>query len=213
VKHFISKITRPFYRWLLRVITPIDSWERLPHRLAAARFGSRQEFDWYLRGESAVPVASIDEIVAWLVDCEYASDQSLFGKRDHWQHPTTFERLRRGDCEDHALWAWRKLRELGIDADFVVGRQLYDDAEIPATKGAHAWVVFRREGQEFLLEAVATSASRMIRPLSAVAAQYRPEYGIGSDMKTFAFAGMAETHYETEFRTRRKRSDPDARTG
>ena len=182
----------------------------MPHRLPAARLGSRQEFDWYLRGDSVVAVDSVDAIVEWLVNCEYASDEALFGRREHWQHPTTFERLRRGDCEDHALWAWRKLLELGIDAEFVVGRKLYDDPEIPATKGGHAWVLFRRDEEEFLLEAVATSVARMIRPLRAVAAKYRPEYGVGPDLKTFAFAGMAETYYEQEFKARRSTSGSDS---
>ena len=211
----LSKILRPLYRWVLRVTPPLDPWERVAFRPPVARFaaGSRQQFDWYLRGESTVSVASIDQIVDWLLDCEYASDDSLFNKPDHWQHPTTFERLRRGDCEDHALWAWRKLLELGVDAEFVVGRQLYDDPEIPATKGAHAWVLFKSGGETFLLEAVATSRSRMVRPLVAVASEYRPEYGVGRDLKTFAFAGMAETYYEREFSTRRTKSGSDVGTG
>src|SRR5690348_3236184 len=47
-------------------------------------------------------------------DCEYVRDP--VHERDFWQHPKTFEQLRKGDCEDHALWAWRKLTELGISA-------------------------------------------------------------------------------------------------
>jgi transglutaminase-like putative cysteine protease len=206
---------RPLFRWILRVTPQLDPWERLAYHPPAGRFGmgSRQQFEWYLRGESSVSVRSIEEIVEWLLDCVYASDESLFGKPDHWQHPTTFERLRRGDCEDHALWAWRKLLELGIDAEFVVGRKLFDDPDIPATKGGHAWVLFRQEGEEFLLEAVARSESRMVRPLSAVAKKYRPEYGVGRALKTFAFAGMAQTQYEREFKTRRNESGSGARTG
>jgi hypothetical protein len=45
----------------------------------------------------------------------------LFGEADFWQHPSTFERLRTGDCEDFAVWAWRKLIELGYDVDLVAG--------------------------------------------------------------------------------------------
>lgn len=156
---------------------------------------------------------SVDEIVDWLLGCEYASDEALFGKPDHWQHPTTFERLRRGDCEDHALWAWRKLLELGIDAEFIVGRQLYHDAEVPATKGGHAWVLFRKDGETFLLEAVATASSRIVEPLAKVAHMYRPEYGVGRNLKTFSFAGMAETYFEHEFNSRRGPSESDAGTG
>lgn len=42
---------------------------------------------------------------------------------------------------------------------------------------------------------------------------YRPEFGVGADLKTFAFAGMLETQYEQEFKTRRRRSESDAGTG
>jgi hypothetical protein len=215
VNSVLSRLLRPFYRWVLRGTPPLDPWERVAVRPPVARFaaGSRQQFDWYLRGESTVSVTSIDDIVGWLLNCQYASDESLFSKPDHWQHPTTFERLQRGDCEDHALWAWRKLLELGIDAEFVVGRLLYDDPELPATKGGHAWVLFKNDGEAFLPEAVATSRSRMIRPLSAVASEYRPEYGVARDLKTFAFAGMAETYYEHEFSTRRNKSSSDVGTG
>lgn len=192
----------------------MDPWEHVTFRPPVTRFaeGSRQQFDWYLKGDSSVAVGSVDEVVDWLLGCEYASDESVFGKADHWQHPTTFERLRRGDCEDHALWAWRKLLELGIDAEFVVGRQLYDDPEIPATKGGHAWVVVSWDGETFHFETVATSASRMIRPLHTVASEYRPEYGVGRDLKTFAFAGIADTQYEREFSNRRHPSGSRAGT-
>jgi hypothetical protein len=81
-----------------------------------------------------------------------------------------------------------------------------DGVKLPATKGGHAWVLFNKGGETFLLEAVATSQSRMIQSLTAVARRYRPEYGVGRDLKTFAFAGMAETYYEREFSTRRKNS-------
>ena len=84
----------------------------------------------------SVPVQSIDDIVAWLQSCEYVTDLDLFHERDFWQHPGTFERLRRGDCEDFALWAWRKLAEVGIDAEFCVGRVICDDARsIASTPG------------------------------------------------------------------------------
>ena len=85
-------------------------------RVPASVFGpgSRQPFADYFAGESCVHVRSIDDIVAFLQTCEYVSDIELFHKPDFWQHPRDFEKLRRGDCADFALWAWRKLAELGI---------------------------------------------------------------------------------------------------
>ena len=73
---------------------------------------------------------------------------SLFNEIDLWQHPSSFEELRRGDCEDFALWAWRKLAELGIDAEFFVGRIL--SVEEPDVDRQHAWVVFRVGDVQFL---------------------------------------------------------------
>ena len=74
--------------------------------------GSRCDFAHYFEGESHVPVASIDDIVRWLTSCEYDTDIALFHEQDVWQHPADFEQLRRGDCEDFALWAWGKLAEI-----------------------------------------------------------------------------------------------------
>src|SRR5205085_1473130 len=68
-------------------------------------------FAWYFEGQSAVTVGSVDDVCEWLLECEYVHDPELFHEPDFWQHPRTFERLRKGDCEDHALWAWRKLVE------------------------------------------------------------------------------------------------------
>ena len=98
-------------------------------RVPASAFGpgSQRPFAEYFEGESRVPVGSIDGIVAWLQTCEYVTDLELFHQPDVWLHPGAFERLRRGDCEDFALWAWRKLAEIGIDAEFCVGRVICDD--------------------------------------------------------------------------------------
>ena len=98
-------------------------------RVPASAFGpgSQRPFAEYFEGESSVRVGSIDGIVAWLQTCEYVTDLELFHKRDVWLHPGAFERLKRGDCEDFALWAWRKLAEIGIDAEFCVGRVICDD--------------------------------------------------------------------------------------
>ena len=66
-------------------------------------------------------VKSLQEICEWLVGCDYADDEAFFNEPDFWQHPVMFEQTRKGDCEDHALWAWRKLVELGFEAELVRG--------------------------------------------------------------------------------------------
>lgn len=149
--------------------------------------GSRRQFGEYLEGESLVQVQSIDDIVTWLASCEYVTDVELFNEADRWQHPGAFEQLRRGDCEDFALWAWRKLAELGVDAEFYVGRIVCDDDDERARQ--HAWVVYCVDGTDFLLEPAAQSPQRMIRPLADVMDEYVPHFAVNRQLGTCAFVG------------------------
>ena len=124
-------------------------------------------------------------MLAWLGTCEYTTDHEVYQVRDFWQHPRTFELMRRGDCEDFALWAWRKLVELGYDAQFVVG--------YTATEGEsgrrHAWVVFRKNGVDYLLEPCQRNQEYALRPLADVRDAYYPEYGVDARRQRFTFAG------------------------
>jgi hypothetical protein len=168
-------------------------------RVPARAFGpgSRQPFTEYFEGESCVHVRSIDDIVAFLQTCEYVSDIELFHEPDYWQHPGAFEKLRRGDCEDFALWAWRKLAELGIDAEFCVGRVICDDQ--PQIDRQHAWVVYRVNGKEFLFEPAARRLSSMIRPLADAMAGYVPYFAVNHRFETSAFVGWASDSHRNRF--------------
>jgi hypothetical protein len=172
----LRRIVRPF-------LAPRDPWERIPSRVPTDRFGlgSTRRFEWYFEGPSAVTIASVDELCTWLLACEYVADVELFRERDFWQHPATFEQIRKGDCEDYALWAWRKLGELGIDAELVIGQRGTVD------RSHHAWVLFRHEGNEYLLEAVARSSERMIRPLNDAQLEYVPHFGVDHRFQTYTF--------------------------
>lgn len=158
-------------------------------RIPATAFGSgsRQQFAQYFDGETSVPVESIDDIVEWLLRCEYTTDMALFHERDHWQHPSAFEQVRRGDCEDFALWAWRKLAEIGIDAEFYVGRVLCGGE--PEVDRQHAWVVYRVNGADFLFEPAARSRAQMIRSLADVMDDYVPHFAVDRRFRTSAFVG------------------------
>ena len=160
-------------------------------RVPASVFGpgSERPFAEYFAGESCVRVRSIEDIVAWLQTCEYVSDLELFRERDVWQHPRFFEQLRRGDCEDFALWAWRKLAEIGIEAQFCVGRVICGDR--PGIDRQHAWVVYRVDGTEFLFEPAARAPSRMIRPLADAMDEYVPHFAVNHQFDTNAFVGCA----------------------
>ena len=163
-------------------------WSRLSLPVPAGAFGpgSHREFAHYFEGESRVRVESIDEIVEWLLTCQYMTDAIQFKQRDLWQHPVTFEQLRCGDCEDFALWAWRKLAEMGVDVEFYVGRVVRDDE--PGVDRQHAWVVFRVDGVPFLFEPAA-DRQRMIRHLSEAMSHYVPYFAVDGRLRTFAFSG------------------------
>lgn len=179
-------LTQPIVRLLLRVIPKRDPWTRVARGVPLSLYGkgSQRDFGWYLEGESTVRVDSIEEIQDWLLACEYVDDRVLFNETDFWQHPRTFEHLRRGDCEDHALWAWRKLVELGVDAELVSGRQLTDD-----NLTGHVWVMFTRGNETVLFETVAKSREQMLRPVSSVCDRYRPEVSVNGKRQRFAYHG------------------------
>lgn len=185
IPRFIAKLLRPVQRLLLRLVPVSDPWERIDvrpalHQLAS---GSRYDFEWYFEGESAVPVSNLYELRCWLRGCRYVRDHELFHERDYWQHPRTFEQLRRGDCEDFALWAWRKLVELDYDADLVIGSR-------PGNFHRwHAWVVYRHEGSEYLMEPSDARNTDWVRPLKEVQGEYVPFFGVGRDRRRFTFAG------------------------
>jgi hypothetical protein len=48
---------------------------------------------------------SIEEVRRFLAGCKAVSAQDLFGKRDYWQPPEEFERLKKGGCVDFSLWS------------------------------------------------------------------------------------------------------------
>jgi len=189
----LHTLLSPFLRLASRLAGRESPWERVTLRVPPAVFGpgSRRPFAEYLDGESSVPVHSIDDIVAWLQSCEYVTDEEQFHERDVWQHPAAFEQVRRGDCEDFALWAWRKLAEIGVDADLFVGRVMVDDPS--GGDRQHAWVVYRASGSEFLFEPASRNASRTIRPLEDAMDEYVPHFAVNHRLVTGAFVGCVSS--------------------
>ena len=175
--------------FIIRKLPIDDPWERLATQPKLHMYGSgaRLDFAAYLKGDTLVAVTSLEEVQDWLLGCRYEHDEVLFGEADFWQHPSTFERLRAGDCEDYAVWAWRKLIELGEDVDLVAG-WCVRDGELD---GRHAWLLLRRDGVEFLFlfEPVARDRQQMLRPLAEVRAYYVPQFGVDRHAKRFAFSG------------------------
>jgi hypothetical protein len=164
-------------------------WDRITMPVPVTAFGpgSHRQFADYFEGDSGVPVRAVRDVVDWLCACEYVTDVEQFHERDLWQHPRAFEQLRRGDCEDFALWAWRKLAEIGVQAEFYVGRVVCSDA--PEVDRHHAWVVYRAGGEDMLFEPALRDPDQMIRPLADVMDRYVPYFAINHRLDTFAFVG------------------------
>jgi hypothetical protein len=194
MRRFLSLILEPMLAAILRFLPVDDPWERFPYRvpLRAYGVGSLRDFEWYFEGESTVSVSSLDEIQDWLVECEYADDMEVFQEKDFWQHPRTFEMLRRGDCEDHALWAWRKLVELGYDAELISGQQLAESGG-SHEKSGHVWVVLKKEEESFVFETASKSKEEMLKPMSVAREHYRPEVGVDAKRNRFAYYGALLT--------------------
>lgn len=122
--------------------------------------------------------ADLAEIRKFLAGCNYVSDQEQFGERDYWQPPEEFEKTKKGDCEDFALWAWRQLLHLSYDVRFVVG--------FSGRYGAgHAWLTFQRDGKVYLFEPLAARIGLTLPQLSVI--RYDPKFSISWDGRNVSY--------------------------
>jgi predicted transglutaminase-like cysteine proteinase len=100
--------------------------------------------------------SSIQEIRQFLRSCKYVSDREQFGKEDYWIPPEDFEKAKKGDCDDFALWTWRQFLGMGYTARYVIGRAgRYGDG--------HAWVTFEKDGRHFIVEPLLWSVEKLPR--------------------------------------------------
>ena len=201
------RLLRSVLRLANRLDDPEDPWQCVecdgPVELLGT--GSVRELGWYFEGESTVPVSTFEEVCSFLLGCTYVRDDELFRVPDFWQHPLTFEQIRRGDCEDHALWAWRRLRELGYRAHLVTGSCSRDEVD----PGAHAWVIFHGEGGLYLLEPTTKSREAMVRPLDLMRQLYQPHFSVDESLKLFLYGGW----YVAQLSRRRARGLPGPPAG
>ncbi len=199
VRATIARLSALLARFAVRRAPDRDPWERFEYDVPLSAFGSGSlhDFAWYFEGECVVGASSLEEIQDWLLGCEYTRDPALFNEEDYWQHPRTFEQIRRGDCEDHALWAWRRLVELGFEADLVSGSLMLESGEVD-DRGGHVWVLVRRDGEPFVMETVAKSREQILLPLAEVRDRYRPEFGVDRERRRYAFNGALASLRERE---------------
>jgi len=109
-----------------------------------------------------IQAETIREVSAFLATCQSVQDIDQFRLPEWWVHPVNFERYKRGDCEDHALFAWRVLHDLGHNVRLMLG----------LVRGTgHAWVQLYQDKTSFILE---TTAKRDVDP--SIASGYVPEF-------------------------------------
>lgn len=144
------------------------------------RKGPRSTFPMgrYISQPLGVQCKTMADVRGFLAGCQYVSDQELFGKRDYWQPPEDFEKRKKGDCEDFALWTWRQLLNMGYDARFIGGSA--------GRYGAgHAWVEYFEDGKCYLLEPLHAKVGYTIPRLMTL--RYEPRISVSWDGGTLRY--------------------------
>jgi hypothetical protein len=152
---------------------PVSSVTRKHQRLFHGTFPMGR----YVSQPLTKSCSSIKEVRRFLSECEYVSDKEQFNKDDYWLPPEEFEKRKKGDCEDFALWTWRQLLSMGYKSRYVVGRAgRYGEG--------HAWVTIERDGKHFIVEPLAWVGESLPR-LSVI--RYEPRGSVEWDGKRLRY--------------------------
>jgi Transglutaminase-like superfamily len=149
-----------------------------PDQLHRRRFPSTFPIGRYVTHPLMVKCQSFEDLRKFLRTCRAVSDKEQFGKDEYWMPPEEFERSRKGDCDDFAMYAWRQLLEMGYKARFVGG--MVGDSPVK-----HAWVTFERDGRHFLLEPQARYLGPVYPRLDAL--RYKPDVSVEWDGRKASF--------------------------
>jgi len=143
-----------------RVIRPFDR-RRAPHPTFP--------MGRYVSQPISIKCASLADVRQFLRRCKPVSDQEQFGQRDYWQPPEDFEKTRKGDCDDFALWTWRQFMDLGYDSRVVFGQH--------GRYGiGHAWVEYFADGHCYLVEPQLCFLGASLPQLSTL--HYHPKFSV-----------------------------------
>ena len=128
----------------------------------------------YVSHALGVKCSNVREIRLFLQDCKYVSDKEQFHREDYWMPPEEFEKAKKGDCDDFALWTWRQFLSMGYKARYVVRRAgRYGDG--------HAWITFEKDGKHFIAEPLSSFVGEKLPRLSF--ARYVPSGSVEWDGK------------------------------
>lgn len=146
-------------------------------RKPGIRLGNNHPWSRYFNTPLQTRPVNLSDMERFLVPCRYLSDRKTRGRADYWEVPDIFEERKSGDCEDHSIWAWRQLHDLGIRARLILGRW----------KGWHAWIHIHVNGRVYLFDP--TAKKRWFPNLS----EYDPYWAVEKtgrmNFETFLFPG------------------------
>lgn len=148
-------------------------------RTYASRRGRNlaRSFEDYLKSVLK-PLSRWEQVRDFLAGCLYSKDVVEHGgRRDVWLHPEDFEERLRGDCEDHALWAWVQLARMNWDVRFTVG--ILDGT-------GHAWVTSYRRTSIQVIETTEKSRDKLLIP--ALGSAYEPVWSVDSQLRFWTHA-------------------------
>jgi hypothetical protein len=91
-----------------------------------------------------IQCSSMEDVRRFRNGCKRVSDKEQVGKEDYWQPPEDFEKTKRGDCDDFALWTWRSVAFHGLRCP------LYRGGRNGRFGRGHAWVEFFRDGRRLV---------------------------------------------------------------
>ena len=128
---------------------------------------------------------TIEALRRFLLTCKYVSDEEQFDKSEYWVPPEEFEKRKKGDCEDFALYAWRQLIEMGIPSRFVAG-------ESGRYGTGHAWVTMELKGRYFIVEPLACAYKKLPR-LSMI--RYMPEISVAFHVGKISYYAHKKIDY------------------
>jgi hypothetical protein len=132
----------------------------------------------YVSQPLSIQCSNIKELRRFLSECEYVSDEDQFKRKDYWMPPEEFEKRKKGDCDDFALWTWRQLLNMGYKARYVVGRSgKYGQG--------HAWVTIEKDGKHFIVEPLAWFVGDTLPRISVI--RYQPVGSVEWDGKRLRY--------------------------
>lgn len=160
-----------------------DNWKYSDVKFSLNTLGykCRKDISWYFSGKSEVEIKDIQELCNWLIETEHEPEINA----GIWKHPSEFEKSKKGNCVDSSLWAWRKLTELGLNSEFIVGERNLD-----GTPKQHAWVVYEgSDKNRMLIETVSKDIERMLYSVNNVDKLYIPWASVDNNFQNRLYGG------------------------